>query len=98
MKIVFEDPDLERLATDLHFTKGLERGVVKSFRMALQIIIAAPDERIFYARPGWKFEKLKGDLRGKCSIRLNKQWRLLFLLQKQEGDKTVVIVSIVDYH
>ena len=98
MKIEFENAELERLATDVHYAMGLDAGVVKKFRMAMQAIAAAEDERIFQTRPGWNFEKLKGDLRGKCSIRLNKQWRLLFRFEKREDSKVVVIISIVDYH
>lgn len=98
MEFEFEDSELERLATDPLFDMGLERGVVKAFRMALQAIDAAPDERIFAARPGWRYEKLKGDLKGRCSIRLNKQWRLQFSLRKDDREKVVVIISIVDYH
>jgi len=98
MEIEFEDDDLVHLATDRGFDMSLDRGVVKAFRMALQAIDAASDERIFPARPGWRYEKLKGDLRGLCSIRLNKQWRLLFSIKSNEKKKVVVVVSIVDYH
>lgn len=62
------------------------------------MIAAALDERAFYALISWHFEKLKGDLAGKYSIRLNKQWRLLIRLEKREFGKTVVIISICDYH
>ena len=98
MEIEFEDDELQRLATDKSFDMALDRGVVKAFRMAIQAIDAAQDERIFAVRPGWRYEKLKGDLRGRCSIRLNKQWRLLFSLKANEKKKVVVVISIVDYH
>lgn len=98
MHIEFENKSVERLATDPSFDMGLDRSVVKAFRMAIQAICAATDERIFSARPGWRFEKLKGNLQGKCSIRLNKQWRLLFNIKSSEVDKIVVVISIVDYH
>ena len=98
MECEFEDSQLERLASDQSFDMGFERGVVKAFRMAIQAIYAATDERLFPARPGWRFEKLKGDLKGRCSIRLNKQWRLLFSLKASENKKVVVVISIVDYH
>lgn len=98
MDLDFEDENLRRLATDMSFGMGLEPGVVKAFRMRIQFIDAAPDERAFMTLNGWRFEKLKGDLAGRYSIRLNKQWRLIVRLEKRENGKTVVVMSIVDYH
>jgi proteic killer suppression protein len=31
-------------------------------------------------------------------MRLNDQWRLLLRIQQAENGKTVVIISIIDYH
>ena len=98
MEVDYEDPDLRRLACDQSFDMGLSRGVVKAFRMRIQVIYAAVDERAFYALKSWHFEKLKGDLIGKYSIRLNDQWRLIVKLHKSDNGKTVVVVSISDYH
>lgn len=98
MYVEFEDEDLRRLAYDPLYDMGLPRGIVKSFRMRIQLIEAAIDERTFYALPSWHFEKLKGDLAGKYSIRLNNQWRLVIKLDKRESGKTVVVISICDYH
>lgn len=98
MEVEFEDESLRRLAHDPFFDMGLDRGVVKAFRMRIQVINAAMDERAFYALTSWHFEKLKGDLAGKYSIRLNKQWRLLIRLDKKESGKVVVVISICDYH
>ena len=98
MDLEFDDDALRRVACDPSFDMGLDRAIVKAFRMRIQVIAAAVDERTFYALTAWHFEKLKGDLVGKYSIRLNKQWRLLIRLEKRESGKTVVVVSICDYH
>ena len=98
MDVDFEDEDLRRLAYDPSFDMGLDRGIVKAFRMRIQAINAAVDERTFYALTSWHFEKLKGDLAGTFSIRLNKQWRLLIRLDKRDSGKTVAVISICDYH
>jgi toxin HigB-1 len=42
-------------------------------------------------------ERLKGNRKHQRSLRLNRQFRLVLELQ-QVPDKTVVIVSIEDYH
>jgi proteic killer suppression protein len=44
--------------------------------------------------PSNRFERLKGDRRGQCSIRINEQWRLCFLFR--DGD--AYEVEVVDYH
>ncbi|MPZ71207.1 MAG: type II toxin-antitoxin system RelE/ParE family toxin [Actinobacteria bacterium] len=46
------------------------------------------------APPGNRLEALKGDLRGKNSIRINDQWRVVFRWEKGDAHE----VEIVDYH
>jgi toxin HigB-1 len=46
------------------------------------------------ASPGNNLEKLKGDLSGKYSIRLNDQYRIVFDFDR--GEATDVVIS--DYH
>ncbi|TDR38379.1 proteic killer suppression protein [Tahibacter aquaticus] len=98
MDVDFEDASLKRLEADPRFTAGYEAAIVKAFRKRLQLIRAAPDERVFYAMKSLHYEKLRGDRDGQCSMRLNDQWRLLLRLQQTEDGKTVVIISIIDYH
>jgi len=98
MDVEFEDAALSRLEQEASFTGGYEPGVVKAFRKRMQLIRAAIDERAFRAMKSLHYEKLKGDLEGYNSMRLNDQWRLLLkLLQKPDG-KLVVVVAIADYH
>jgi proteic killer suppression protein len=44
--------------------------------------------------PGNRLEALKGDLRGRYSIRINEQWRIIFRWTETGPDE----VEIVDYH
>lgn len=44
--------------------------------------------------PSNRFERLKGDRTGQCSIRINEKWRVCFVFR--DGD--VYEVEIVDYH
>lgn len=75
-------------------------GVVDDFFEVMAIITAAENEQDLYANKGLRFEKLSGK-RGKKnqrSLRLNKQWRLIVILEKDESGKYVLIVDIEDYH
>lgn len=98
MEFDFKDPKLERLYTDSAFTGGYPAAIVRLFRMRVQIIDAAPDERDFYALKSLHFEQLKGDRAGQYSMRLNKQWRLILEFKKSPKKKTVVVIRIEDYH
>jgi toxin HigB-1 len=95
MKVQFADERLGRLETDAQFDGGYPAGVVKAFRKRMQMIRSAPDERDFYALRSLHFEKLKGTREGQRSMRLNDQFRLVMEI---EGDKTVRIYGIEDYH
>jgi proteic killer suppression protein len=98
MDVRFEDPSLGKLEVDPKYTAGLDAALVKVFRKRLQFIRAALDERAFYAMKSLHYEKLKGDLAGQRSMRLNDQWRLLLRLEEDDTGKLVVILSIADYH
>lgn len=98
MDVDFEDPALYRLETDASFDAGLDRAIVRTFRMQMQLIRAADDERAFYCLKSLHFEKLKGDRLGQSSMRLNGKWRLLLRFTKDNRGKVVIIISIEDYH
>ncbi len=48
----------------------------------------------FLVPPGNRLETLRGDLKGKWSIRINDQWRVCFRFE----DGNAFDVEIVDYH
>lgn len=98
MDIIFEDDSLRKLEEDPAYDAGFDRSIVKSYRMRIQYIRAAENELAFYSMKSLHYEKLKGNLAGFYSMRLNKQWRLVFKYNKGESGKLVVVVSIVDYH
>ena len=96
MVVEFADTDLDRLEFDHKFTGGFAPVIVRGFRKAMQAIRAASDERDLYASRGLGFEKLKGKREHQCSMRLNKQWRLILELKDQP--KRTLILEIEDYH
>jgi toxin HigB-1 len=97
MLVRHADKKLARLETDPDDNAGLEAGLVRSYRKLMQLIRAAVDERALYALKSLHDERLKGNRKHQRSLRLNRQFRLVLELQ-QVPDKTVVIVSIEDYH
>ena len=99
MNVVFEDPDLEQLYVDIDFRlPALSDQLTSKFRQRIASINAAPDERDLRALKSLHFEKLSGDRKGQYSIRIHKQWRLVFRLEKDDAGKVMIIVEVVDYH
>lgn len=98
MNTVFADDDLDRLETDLDFTMGLPPSVVTKFRMRMQIIRGATDSRDLRAMKSWHFEKLKGKRKEQYSLRLNRQYRLVFEIRMEGAAEEIVIISVENYH
>ena len=98
MDVTFANSSLDRLEVDATFSAGFGDGLVKAYRKAMQHIRAASDERTFYSRRAFRFEKLRGTRESQYSMRLNDQWRLIMKLQGSSPNKTVHIIEIADYH
>ncbi len=98
MDVTFKDQSLDRLETDAAYSAGFGNAIVKAYRKAMQHIRAATDERTFYSRRSFRFEKLEGKREGQYSMRLNDQWRLIIELRAAGAKKVVHVVEIADYH
>lgn len=61
----------------------------------LDLVNAANTEAELGCPPGNRFEHLKGNLKGWCSIRVNQQWRLVF--QWVNGRASEVYLDPHDY-
>jgi len=64
-------------------------------RRKLDILIYGVCIDDFRVPPGNNLESLKGDLKGFYSIRINKQWRIIF---KINNHRQLEDVEIIDYH
>jgi len=52
----------------------------------LQLLDDATSDADLRSPPSNHFEKLSGQLKGKCSIRVNNQWRIIFIWDDERGD------------
>jgi len=89
----FGDRDTEALFNRDRIKK-LHPDLLMRARSKLLIIHAAVDEDDLKVPPGNHFEKLKGDKKGWCSIRINDQWRVIFKWAQGNASD----VTITDYH
>lgn len=63
----------------------------------LQLIDDATCNLDLRSPPGNHFEKLSGRLEGRCSIRVNKQWRLIFSWEDSRGEAEEIYLDNHDY-
>jgi toxin HigB-1 len=97
MNVRHVDRLLLRMEQDASYDGGFGHEVARAFRRRMQFIRAAIDERAFYAMKSLHYKKLKGGRSHERSMRLNDQWRLILRIETA-GKRTVVVISIEDYH
>ena len=68
--------------------------IQKIAKRKLDMLHFAHSEKDLLAPPSNRFEHLKGNLKGYCSIRINDQFRIIFKF----NDGRVTNVRIIDYH
>lgn len=66
-------------------TRHVPGNLESALKRKLQIIHAAEGEKDLMIPPGNRFEHLNGKLKGWCSIRVNKQYRLVFQWDQGEA-------------
>lgn len=74
--------------------RGLPREIQDAARRKLKVIDAALDLGALRVPPENRLEALKGDRKGRWSIRINTQWRICFRWK----DRVALDAEIVDYH
>ena len=89
----FGDAETERIFHQER-SKRLPLEIQRRALIKLLMIDAATTEADFRIPPFNRFERLQGDMRGCCSIRINDHWRIRFRFDNGEANE----VAIVDYH
>jgi proteic killer suppression protein len=93
MIISFGDKETEKL-----FITGISKKFPSTFINTairkLDYLNRAKTLQDLEAPPGNRLEALKGDLRGKHSIRINDQYRIVFKFQNDDASE----VEATDYH
>ncbi len=99
MRLLFRDKRLAWVQTTRAAAETrLPIAVIASAQRKLLQLEAAPDEMTLRGLAGLRYEKLRGDREGQHSVRLNDQWRLIFLLHDTTTPPTIEILEIADYH
>ena len=89
----FGDSETEKVWEGLYSAK-LPNEMQRIARRKLRMINNAYSINDLRIPPANRLKKLKGSLEGKYSIRINKQWRIIFQWTNQNAEQ----VKIEDYH
>ena len=89
----FQDKETERFLATGHSRK-IGADIQERALKKLQILDAAQAIEDLRAPPSNNLEKLNGDRSGFWSIRVNKQWRIIFRFD----DGNAFDVAFIDYH
>ncbi len=91
MEIDFRDKTLALVETDRAAETRLPVSVINSLRQKLVVLRAAPDERTLRNWKSLHYEKMEGDER---SIRLNKQFRLIFVIDTACKPNRLTVLTV----
>jgi proteic killer suppression protein len=78
MIVNFRDDWLRAFFEDDVRSRSIPPGLEGRLFRKLQMLDDATVDRDLRVPPSNHFEKLRGNLEGLCSIRVNRQWRLIF--------------------
>ena len=93
MIVSFRDGWLRALFVDDVRSRNVPPDLESRLFRKLQMIDDAPTDQDLRAPPSNHFEKLRGHLDGFHSVRVNKQWRLIFRWDGSRGEATGVYVD-----
>ena len=100
MRVRFNTDELARLySTPLDQIKGklqYSRDIIKQYKKKIIILLTINGINELKEYKGLNFERLKGDLKDYYSIRLNKQYRLLFKIEETEDEIIIAELLITE--
>jgi toxin HigB-1 len=101
VEIEFKDKRLAMVehgeASD-YVASGIPLEIIEPFRKKLNFLRGAPDERSLRVWKSLHYEKLKGNMGGERSIRLNNKWRLILNVDESQTPPKLILLRIEDYH
>lgn len=98
MRFRFRDKSLELLYTKGEGARAFPKEVVNAFLRRVRHIEAAKDEADLRVPPSVHYERLKGRYKGKESMRLNREWRLIISVVEDKQGKYILIHEINNHY
>lgn len=70
--------------------------IVRRYKRCIDIIISVPDVTSLCKYNGLSFEKLSGNKKDFCSVRVNNQYRIEFTTTEVQGEVVTTICNIIE--
>ncbi len=93
----FRENWLEDFFKEDKHKKRIPSSIRRRLFRKLQILDDATCDSDLRSPPSNHFEKLSGSMQGKSCIRVNKQWRIIFIWDGNRGEATEVYLDNHDY-
>jgi proteic killer suppression protein len=93
----FRQSVLRDFYVDDRRSKGIPAPITDRLFRKLQLIDDASSGRDLRSPPGNRFERLVGKMKGWCSIRVNRQWRLIFKWDEEYGEASQIYLDPHEY-
>jgi proteic killer suppression protein len=71
--------------------------IIKQYQSKVRLLFNIKNVEELRKFKGLNFEYLKGDRKGKCSLRLNDQYRMIFE-QLNENEITIILINEISKH
>jgi plasmid maintenance system killer protein len=95
VELRFRAENLLKLACDATYTDGLSPEVVAEFRMRMQALEAATDERDLLALDGWLHLTQLSDASLRHSMHVTAEWRLIIDFGDGDDERVAIIEAMV---
>jgi toxin HigB-1 len=99
VKVKFKTNELESYyLTPLEEIEGklpFQKDIIKQYKKKIQILISIDSLNELALFKSLNFEGLKGNREGYYSIRLNKQYRLIFILEEQKENQFICEIILI---
>lgn len=98
MIVTFEKEYLKLLYTTGKSDKKhrFQPEIVLGFQKCIKLLVSAADLRVLARIPSLHLEELKGSKKGLCSIRVNRQYRIEFIVSTTNSEPTITICNILE--
>lgn len=70
--------------------------IIKTYKKRIEQLMSASKPEVLYQLNSLNFEMLKGDKVGRCSVRVNNQYRIEFTLNEDLENSVLSICNIVE--
>lgn len=70
--------------------------IIEKYQLCIEILESVPSVESLYKYHSLNYEVLKGDKKGISSIRVNKQYRIEFIINQVEAETVVTVCNIIE--